>query len=374
MSVHHIVLVSEQLAPAWIPAVLPGQEVESIQAIVTPAMLSRSAILQKAWEARGGKYRVWPLAGIEQWQIHEVLEAIRSAYPGAELVLNITGGTKLMAIAAYEWAYSSDVPGVYADTETLRLVWLKSGSWVNEPMPALLDVQTLLALNDYALEDLRRAETPALMRTAHQGILALLQTAEGVAAVGALNEHAVTADQKLVSDRTKFFPQFNRLLEICSRAGKLMFDNRRIIFSGDPERRWCNGLWLEEYVASVLWQLAAEKRIQSWATSVHAVRDEVVNELDALFTSGNRLFTIECKTGRMDAKGPVTAMLYKADSLQGRLGGIFAKSMICSVKPLSADGMRRAEKHEVRVITGGALKNLKKHLVKWSENESAARR
>lgn len=59
-------------------------------------------------------------------------------------------------------------------------------------------------------------------------------------------------------------------------------------------------------------------------------------------------------------------MLYKADSLHDRLGGIFAGTMVCSVSPLDAKHLERARGMDVHLVCGGALLSLPEKLIAWS--------
>lgn len=368
MPAHHIVFISDQLVPSWLPAVVPGLGATHLHAIVTDKMECRNAILQNAWQ-KMGVYRAYHLASIEQEAIYSVLDAIYKEC-GHDLLLNLTGGNKLMTLAAHEWASAYEVPTVYVDTQARRLVWPGSQKWRTEPLPDLLDVKSLLALHGYEMLAYNRAEIPSSLRNAHARIIDVLGQKGGMAAMGCLNGHAERTDKNHVVPKDASFPLFDELLAICADADKLVVDGGMLKFVDEDARKWCNGGWLEEYVASVLWNLHAEKKIRSWASCVQVRNTDGPNELDALFTVGNRLYTIECKTSRMtreQSQGAVTTMLYKAEVLQERLGGIFASSMICSAEALRDADARRAKGYHICTVCGSNLKNLKKELLQWSQ-------
>lgn len=134
----------------------------------------------------------------------------------------------------------------------------------------------------------------------------------------------------------------------------------------------CNGVWFEEYVRMLLFRLKTERIIKDFASSVKVRLAGVLNELDALFTVRNRLFTIECKTSLMAGNSAVqtdrvSSNLYKVDSLHDRLGGIFARAMICSVRPLDRKDRERARTMGVRVICGKDILLLEDKLISWSK-------
>ena len=62
----------------------------------------------------------------------------------------------------------------------------------------------------------------------------------------------------------------------------------------------------------------------------------------------------------------VSSMLYKADSLQDRLGGVFAQSMICSVLPLESREQKRARDIGIRVASGRELLQLDEVFTRWA--------
>ena len=120
-----------------------------------------------------------------------------------------------------------------------------------------------------------------------------------------------------------------------------------------------------------LFRLKSAQRIRDFASSVRVRREGVLNELDALFTARNRLFTIECKTSCMDGSeqaqaGRAASTLYKVDSLHDRLGGVFARAMLCSVRPLERKDRERARTMGVHVVCGRDLLSLEEKLVTWS--------
>ena len=148
--------------------------------------------------------------------------------------------------------------------------------------------------------------------------------------------------------------------------------NGYLHFPSEAARSWCNGLWFEEYVRMTLYRMQAHKQIRFWASSVQVSKEQVPNELDALFSVRNRLFTIECKTAAMQEKnaghdnGSVSSMLYKADSLHDRLGGVFARAMLCSVLPPGKHELARAKDLNIRIVYGKDLLRLDEMLLSWA--------
>lgn len=372
---NHIVLVSRQALPSLLGASLPGREPVRIHAVVTPAMRQEGRLLARALEARGRRCALEEYLldnSADQDAIHAILDKIRAACAGESLGINLTGGTKLMALAAAEWAHVRDVPAFYIDTDGEQVIGVGS-NWSYAPLPDVLSVRGLLAANGFDMEGADAAPVPARRREALTSLLTLACGHEGEKALGRLNRLAETAFRTSLCARDDGpdTRAWRELLAICGAAGTAREGNGHVAFPDEAARRWCNGGWFEEYVRMTLYRLQRARHIRDFASSVSVRREGVLNELDALFTVRNRLFTIECKTSIMAESeagrvGRAVSALYKLDSLHDRLGGVFARAMLCSVRPLEDKDKARARTMGVRVVCGRDLLSLEEKLITWS--------
>ncbi|WP_427812145.1 Card1-like endonuclease domain-containing protein [Desulfovibrio sp. SGI.133] len=373
---HQISFVSGQLFPTVLAAGLPGAEPACVHGIVTPGMKAYGRILREALESRGRRYQEHELRDSGQQGIFDLLDAVRESCAGESLGLNLTGGTKLMALAAAEWAWACEVPTFYVDTGADTIV-LPGRQWEYLPLPDVLDVRGLLAAGGYKVKSLEQTAVPGERRNQLRELLELLCTAPDAApALQSLNACArMAAHQadRMAEDRATPTGTWSRLLDICQRAGMLHYANGWLCFPSEEARTWCNGLWFEEYVRMILYKMQCEGRIRDWGASVQVEKAGVPNELDALFCVRNRLFIVECKTAGMhtdrktdEDRNKVSSMLYKADSLQDRLGGVFAQSMICSVLPLESREQKRARDIGIRVASGRELLQLDEVFTRWA--------
>lgn len=367
---HHIIFVSAQNAPAYLPAVLHGSKLPCLHAIVSDAMLDKSAMLANAWKKRNGKYCQYRLQQIEQEQIFEVLDKILAECGEDDLALNITGGNKLMALAAHDWAYACEIPIFYVDTAQDRIVCPGKRCWQYEALPDILDIDAILPLYGYEIEKRNADSLNREQREAVTGLLDIVCARGGLRAMAALNSRAVSARDARCC-RYESSPALDKLLAICQKAGKLSLTDGVIHFADEDARKWCNGAWLEDYIRMTLYQLAHEGKIKSWASSAQVRKFGVLNELDAIFSARNRLYAIECNTSRMDGApgetdaGKAASTLYKIDSLQDRLGGILASAMVCSINQLPERDRERASSMRVQTVCGADLKNIKERIIRW---------
>lgn len=371
---HHIVFVSGQAVPTLLAASLPGKEPSHIHAVVTPAMRDAAQQLRRALQARGRLFSEYPLEDHSgQDAMYAVLDAIRADCGGESLGVNLTGGTKLMALAASEWAYACGMPAFYIDTAADQVIRIDR-TWRYAPLPDVLSVRGLLTANGFDVESADADPVPATRREALMRLLELACTPAGERALGHLNRLAENAADADLCARDNRAPDatWEKLLAICQNAGMALTGNGHVAFPNETARRWCNGVWFEEYVRMTLFRLKTARIIKDFASSVKVRREGVRNELDALFTARNRLFTIECKTSVMSGNNAAqtdraSADLYKVDSLHERLGGIFTRAMLCSVRPLGSRDRERARAMGVRVVCGKDVLILEDKLINWSK-------
>ena len=367
---NHIVLVSGQALPTLLGASLPGREPSHIHAVVTPAMQKAAGLLQQALNARGRQCAFTEYALVSdtgQEAMYSVLNSIYEACGGESLGINLTGGTKLMALAAAEWASAYDVPAFYIDTAGEQAI-LIGREWQHSPLPDVLTVRGLLAANGFLVEQSDSTPVPPPRRSLLARLLDFTCSPRGEKALGRLNYLAQKALEGglCVRDEGPEDAAWDELLAFFSEAGMAQAEAGYVAFPDEAARSWCNGLWFEEYVKMTLYHLKAKQRIHDFASSVTVRRDGVLNELDALFTARNRLFTIECKTTAMPLNR-AASFLYKADSLHDRLGGVFARAMLCSVRPLASKDRERARSMGVCIVCGRDLLSLEEKLSAWSK-------
>lgn len=366
---HHIVLVSAQAMPTILGASIPGAEPSHIHAVVTPPMLAAAQLLESALHTlkppRG--MTVYPLDNSSsQAAIYSVLDAIREACKGESLGINLTGGTKLMALAAVEWADTYAIPTFYVDTAEEQIIQTDQ-TWSYAALPDVLTVHDVLTTNGYAVEACDTSPVPRGRHPFLRDMLELACAPAGADAIGRLNALATEASSQpafRVREREYRDEHWEKILRTCTAAGMIRRGNGCIAFASENARRWCNGIWFEEYVKMILHHLKHQKQIHDWAASITVCKDCVKNEIDAAFCVRNRFFSIECKSGTMST---ATSILYKADSLHDRLGGVFAKAMLCSIRPLNPGDSERAHDYRIRTVCGSALLHLPKILESWSK-------
>lgn len=363
---HQIAFVSQQTLPIILGVIVAKPQ--HVHLLVTEKMANVAKSLNLSLKKYGKKISLYHIHDNKHQTILNYLNKVHKACNGENVYFNLTGGTKLMAIAAREWALVQNIPVFYVDTDNKELVFLEH-EWKYKPLPEAIKVHELLYGHGYEIESYIADPIPQLKRNTVQKILELVCRTPVI--LSQLNWCATQSKKAgILAVRCQHIEtnEWNELLALCDSLKMLQRFDDQIIFASQDARHWCNGLWFEDYVASVLYKLKQENIIQSWAMSVEVHKNDIKNELDAIFTVDNRLFIIECKTAAMQKTGNterVTPIVYKADSLNDKLGGIYAKSMICSVLPWNEIDKKRAQNAGMKVVCGKEVLDLENHLKAW---------
>ena len=122
------------------------------------------------------------------------------------------------------------------------------------------------------------------------------------------------------------------------------YQNGVLEFFSEDARRFSNGEWLENLVHNTVREIQDElPTIQDHSLNVQVYREtggrEVRNELDVATVVNNKLHIIECKTKGMRDDGDDT--LYKLESLRDLLGGLQARAMLVSFRPMRHNDISR---------------------------------
>lgn len=171
-----------------------------------------------------------------------------------------------------------------------------------------------------------------------------------------------------LSEKQQGYRELNMLIDDLVETEIASYANGTLTFVNEDARRFSNGEWLETLVHSTVKQIQDDlPTIQDRSLNVQVYRQlgdkEVRNELDIATVVNNKLYIIECKTKGMRDDGDDT--LYKLESLRDLLGGLQARAMLVSFRPLRHNDITRAEDLGLALIGPDELKDLKTHLTAW---------
>ena len=139
-------------------------------------------------------------------------------------------------------------------------------------------------------------------------------------------------DIHLIECRSDFKTKYPQIPNLTSFLTHVAFPNKEPGFLTDKEVQFITGGWFEEYVYYLINDLIKPDDIQ-----IGVKLGTANNDLDVIFTKGNKLFVVECKTGiqkdSKDSEKMLREIVYKASAIRDHLKGISADSYIFALSP-----------------------------------------
>ena len=141
----HLCLVSQQSAPNLLPALDPALKPEKIVLIVTAKMQRQAANLSAVLKENALQTELLQLDNEQDFHhIENDLLELAARLEAHTVTLNITGGTKLMSIAAQSVAQASGWHMFYVDADTDRVIWLGHNKTPPHPLQEQLKLRHYL--------------------------------------------------------------------------------------------------------------------------------------------------------------------------------------------------------------------------------------
>jgi putative CRISPR-associated protein (TIGR02620 family) len=335
---------------------------------------------------------------------------IRKEFPGHDVVVNWTGGLKLMALGALE-AFRPFARLLYCDTSAgmLEAVWPPSGR--SEPLPAnLTDVETFLFAQGHQTarrKDLSPAGVQA-MRLRQRVTATLMLEADrhltgarrGASANRQLDRflhdlawRALPKEARRNEPGQPFQPEQTAAgINAASMALTTMLDTLidtglladwycesgqvTLEFASEEAATYLAGGYAEEFVALSMLsldlpegQVASNVGIDVLRPSKQRLRGEL-NELDAVLVWRNRILLVECKAGLQFLQGKSQEALNKLAALRNMVGP-FGEAWLVSKVPFkpefNADALDRMAMYRIPGIAGAdMLRQLPMQLARWA--------
>lgn len=375
----HVILVSHQPTPNLTPALDPEIKPANVVMLVSPDMRQRADWLADVLRPRGIRVERYELPDAHDVEdLRARLLDMAAERAGEAIALNVTGGTKLMALAAYEAFLLADKPIFYVHPDRDRLIWLHPRGLLERDLADRVRLDPFLQAHGARL-----AERPA-----GYGMPANLRSLAGVLvrdverhanALASLNWAAMKAEAagSLVSpelDGLVVRDGFREFLAGFEAEGVLTVRSGRLHFASPEARCFANGGWLEQHAYALVQDLkSSHPGIQDLGRGLEVERGaagrEIRNELDVAFLANNRLHVIECKTRLFSDDtgrgGAGAEALYKLDALANLLGGLQARAMLVSYQPLKPAVLDRARDCRIATCAHIELPNLGEHLRRW---------
>ncbi len=374
-----LVLISAQAVPNITPILDKRFKPQQVIMLVSDDMMQRSEYLEKIYKPRGIKVSRWKIK--DPWDVEHIRQRIEDLLIENDffhIVLNATGGTKPMSIAAYEVFRENNLDIFYIHPELDRLIWM-------HPKRPAIDLADSIKLKEYLyaygasdVNEVHKAGVVASLRTLFKELIDNITKYEP--ALSSLNWYAASAHnphlRSKATDDKNGDHVFWDLVDLFERANLLSKLDGRLVFPDEDSRFMVNGGWLELYTYQCCLGLKKKLGIQDVARSVEIARkngkNTVLNEMDVALLKDNRLYLLECKTkqfiGNSKKHSECDDVLYKLDSIRDVIGGLQAKAMLVSLKKLEKHHLNRAKELNVQLCCNQDIKFMEDKIENWLNN------
>lgn len=365
----HFCLVSKQAAPNFLPVVL--YRPACVVLFVSSEMKAEAESLAKAIARAAPGTRIETIGVENAWDIEKCRDLVADAlarHEDEKPIVNVTGGTKIMAFAALTTAFELEMPSFYLNENdnTISVLSPRRMGEADRIPPIAISVSIKNYLAAYGYEVLESSPAPTLSLDVREKLDSIIRASSMQEAVPVLNFLAGEAAKaaKKIGGRSIPPVDFSAARDLLGAKRKGAFDvlcdqfagmkrlrlqKNEILFPSEEDRFFVAGGWLEAYTASII-QSLGHKALSNLVVE----RAETKNEIDAAFMDKGTFYIIECKTcGMSDADD----VLYKLESL-GKLSGLKTRLILVSYQPLNKAAMKRAANSRITVIQTDQLKDL----------------
>lgn len=378
-----ICLVSDQAAANLLPALDGSLQAGRIVLVVTAQMRQKAENLRKVLLQSSRQVEFCDISNAQDFHgmQNELLELAARQPQGQEVMLNITGGTKLMSMAVQSVAEQAGWRMFYVDVHTDTIIWLDREPSAPQPLQQHLKLRHYLQSYGFALKE--KPARPSASAAQQQLTQTLASQAHSLKdALSSLNALAQDAENRrslsvpLPGNYQNNYP-LQHLIDLFESVQALEQKGSALHFASEADRDFVKGGWLELHTMQALNQAHGAIGVQDKAIGLEVVHEatSTQNELDIAFMARNRLFVIECKTARIDkpqssggkprpAKANDT--LFKLAENCSRIGGLGAKGMLVSYRALNDPEMRLAKALGIAVVAGQETAQLPQKLKQWA--------
>lgn len=381
----HVCLISGQAAPNLLPILDTQFKPKKAIFIVSNPMKDKAMYLVNAFEKKGVK--------VSQVRLEDEFDFIKmetqlieliSQYETESIALNVTGGTKLMAISAQQVFSMVDKPIFYLDTDKNRIIFISK-----DEQDQTIPIQDLNAKNEldiyfsaYGFKLInKKTEVDDDLAYVGEGFVRYYDDCKND--IPLLNKYASLSEKNAfnlqVENQDVKEKSFLDLLSDLSDGNIIHYEqsNHKINFKNKEVKEYLNGIWLEQYTYQAIKDINAiddiafgvdvgNHKYQLNKSEYAAENKGNKNEFDIVFIAKNKLHIIECKTQKLEKDNEIKAedILYKLETLKD-YGGLMTKKCLVSYFPIPEAVHNRARELKIEIIQGKDLQRLKSKIQEW---------
>ncbi len=378
----HVCLVSAQATPNLIAAIDEQWRPRRVVLATSSEMNSAADGLERVLKRRGIAIERLMIGDAYDYpRIYETFFNFLDRQTNT-VALNVTGGTKIMAMAAQVAFHDAKAPVFYVNVKTDEILVLGARK-PNASLSGKVGLADFLEAHGYTLADGQRPAKPSITREQSDLTLRIVEGVERFGpALGQLNALAAQAQGTLIGkldERHRDSIIFNDIVDLFVEGGHIHRQNPDLRFASEDARVFVGGGWLEQHVFKALADLAGTQHFADYGMNMKIVAPNgaTLNEIDGAFLHQNTLHLIECKAANLAATGNSgddkgTEAIYKLETLL-KMGGLRTRGMLIDYRGrLSTGGKEhvkanfaRAKAGNIRIVSGAAIKTLKDEIKQW---------
>ncbi len=381
-----VCLISAQAIPNLLPALDELWRPRRVVLATTPDMADRAGYLERILGRRGIVTERLPIR--DAYDYFEVYDTFFNFIERetVEIALNVTGGTKIMAMAAQETFRDARKPVFYVNAETDEVLVLGDRAR-SASLSVKIKLPDFLEAHGYTFANQARPAKPNITREQSDLTLRIVDGVEKFGpSLGELNHIAAQAKGSLIGkldERQMDSINLNEVIELFVERGHVRRSGDTLRFVSEDARSFVGGGWLEQHAFKAMSDLAGTHYFADYGMNmkVLAPNGATLNEIDCAFLHRNTLHLIECKAANLANKGSTgddkgTESIYKLETLL-KLGGLRTRGMLIDYRGrLSiSDGkgdrnrveanLARAKATNIRIVSGCAIRTLKSEISQW---------
>ena len=288
------------------------------------------------------EYQVVLLEDENNWEVMKA-QICSQLSSDTTYIVNLTGGTKFMALAVKE-AFEN-FQSNFAYIPLPQNVFMSPQSAISVPIKYRVSVKEYLSLYGLKLVSAGKQTTQSLTTTNNMFTLftekqlspAEFDIIDKLRAYRDYNIDISTVETKDGTDKKPQIPGLCFFLNFLERTIGLVWERQDNKLHKEVIQ-YLTGGWFEEYIYHLMTTFIKPTDIQlgMLISSKNTTDFNNKNDLDVVFTKGNKLFVVECKTGIPNGKlSAFKEIVNKATALNQTLLGLYAQSFIfalCSEK------------------------------------------
>lgn len=343
---------------------------DMIYVAITESMQQQGSNLISEFKAIGKK--AVPLKIEQEQSLQSLIQQYETwllQHQDDEIIVNLTGGTKPMSIAAYQVFNGYGFRCFYQNLNPNQLVWLDDETTIS-------DIGSKISLERYLKSyqfDVVKKQKLHEVDPNYKNYAQLLYTElckagryqQTCQLISKINAHVAKPKLPDLNDFSLTYDDEALLTHLSYETHLFKLKGNSIEWQTEQDRAFIAGGWIEYLTASLL----TNEKYRDISLSVEISKStqrtkaKTFQELDVMAMQQQQLFIVECKTVNWKNATQASEPIYKLSALAD-IGGLNTKAVFVSLYDLPNAAKTRAAEHNIHVIAGqSAIIQLKQHLL-----------